>query len=79
MNPQSEDTIRISAIGVMHSIRNRQEEYSSARKKNQIIAETYCGRHRIVSERKLPSEVTCRTCAKALMSEPHAVRKRNIS
>ena len=66
---QHDDTIRISAVGVIHGIRNRQDEYSAKRGKNLTIAETYCGRHRMIDSLKIASKLGCRICIKAIEAE----------
>ena len=69
MYKEHTDTIRISAQGVIHGIRNRQTEYSSARKKDITIAETFCGRHRMVSESPRVDKVSCGTCRRAMRAD----------
>lgn len=66
METQFEDTLKLSPVGATHGIKNRQMEWNSRKTAQALVAETYCGRHRLVKEEKVSNEVTCMSCQRAM-------------
>lgn len=60
----NKDTVK--GAKVVHAVRNRQMEYVSARGRNVVHGETYCGRHYAVGTKKKAAEVMCKTCLRVL-------------
>lgn len=69
------DGVVCSSTGVLHSIRNMQNEYRSGRRRNVWLAETHCGRHFEFDGREARGIIDCLTCRKAVKAENRRTAK----